>query len=146
MNGGEWSDQDEHQMLYQMTLIKNTDFKIDIKRIYENPSAMDGYRIFVDRLWPRGLKKSEVHFDEWMKEVAPSPELRKWFGHKPENWLQFQKDYRKELQSNNTVNHLIEILNKRPITLLYAAHDRMHNHALVLQQYLKKCVGKAPDK
>ncbi len=110
---------------------------IKIKRAYEEPSANDGYRILVDRLWPRGLAKSTVPYDEWLKELAPSAELRKWFGHDPERWPEFRKRYEAELKRNEVIDTFIEKhRDKKRITLIYGAADTEHNHAVVLQQYL----------
>ncbi len=110
---------------------------IRIKRAYEEPEKKDGYRILVDRLWPRGVSKHEAAFDEWAKDLAPSAELRKWFGHDPNLWGEFQKRYRAELKKNSEVDTFIEQHeDKKVITLVYGAKDEAHNHALVLQQYL----------
>lgn len=111
--------------------------KIEIKRIYETPSGADGYRMLVDRLWPRGLKKEDAFLDEWNKAISPSPELRKWFAHKPERFTEFAKRYIKELDANKEeVDKIRKLLQKRKITLLYAAKDPEINHATVLQNYL----------
>jgi uncharacterized protein YeaO (DUF488 family) len=114
---------------------------IDIKRAYEPASKKDGYRIFVDRLWPRGLKKSEFEYDEWAKEITPSPEIRKAFGHKVENWKTFSDAYRKELKAKALQPKLQEIANKGRkgrVTLVYAARDPEHNHALILKKVLER--------
>ena len=112
---------------------------INIKRVYDKPSKNDGPRILVDRLWPRGLAKDAAAIDEWAKELAPTPELRKWFGHKPELWQEFQKKYNTELKKNNAVAAFIETHKKdNLLTLLYAGKDEEHTHALVLQEFLKK--------
>lgn len=107
-----------------------------IKRVYLPAAASDGRRILVDRLWPRGLRKSEARIDDWMKQVAPSTELRKWFGHDPDRWVEFQQRYRVELKSNPDVATLAALVAAQPATLLYAAHDEEHNHALVLAAYI----------
>ena len=107
-----------------------------IKRVYLPAAAGDGRRILVDRLWPRGLRKSEAEIDDWMKQVAPSPELRKWFGHDPGRWEEFQRRYRAEIASNPAIAELAAIAAAQPVTLLYAAHDEEHNHARVLAAYL----------
>jgi len=110
---------------------------LQIKRIYEPAEGSDGKRILVDLLWPRGVKKETAHLDEWMKEVAPSTALRKWFDHDPAKWETFSLKYTMELKQNKAVNDLITILNQnQTITLLYAAHDGQHNHAIVLQHFL----------
>lgn len=111
--------------------------KIQIKRIYEKPNLEDGFRILVDRLWPRGLTKEKAAVDLWLKEIAPSTELRKWFGHDPEKWKEFQKKYLKELKENKeAVAVLKEHLTKEPVTLLYGAKDEGHNEALVLKGFI----------
>jgi uncharacterized protein YeaO (DUF488 family) len=110
--------------------------KIQLKRIYEEPDEKDGYRILVDRLWPRGVSKEKAHLDLWLKDIAPSTELRKWFNHDPDKWNQFQKKYLKELKENKeAVDTLKEHLKKGTITLLYAAKDEAHNEAEVLKEY-----------
>jgi uncharacterized protein YeaO (DUF488 family) len=110
---------------------------VKIKRIYEPFDEQDGMRILVDRLWPRGVKKETAHLDEWMKAVAPSTELRKWFNHDTPNWDQFKLKYTHELTQNNAVEELLHVIkNNKTVTLLYAAHDEQRNHALVLQQFI----------
>ncbi|MES2006054.1 MAG: DUF488 domain-containing protein [Bacteroidota bacterium] len=111
---------------------------VKIKRIYEAREPNDGYRILVDRLWPRGVLKKEAHVDLWMKEVTPSTELRKWFNHEPEKWAAFSKAYIAELKQTGAVKELITIIRKqKKVTLLYAAKDEEHTHALVLLAYIK---------
>lgn len=108
-----------------------------LKRAYEEPSKTDGQRILVERLWPRGVTKEKADLDLWLKEVAPSPELRKWFGHDPAKWKEFQHKYRKELQSHrDEVSLLRRKAREGPVTLIYAAKDEEHNAALVLKEYL----------
>lgn len=107
-----------------------------VKRIYEPPVPADGTRVLVDRLWPRGMSKGEAHVDQWLKAVAPSPDLRKWFGHDPAHWDEFGHRYRAELHANGeAVDELRRIKGK--VTLLYAAHDEQHNHALILLDVLQ---------
>jgi uncharacterized protein YeaO (DUF488 family) len=115
-------------------------FAIKIKRVYEKVSKKnDGYRILIDRLWPRGLKKEEAHIDLWLKELAPSAELRTWFNHEPARWLEFKKHYFKELASKQVLLNVIrEKARAHPITLLYGAKDETHNNAVALQEYLGK--------
>jgi uncharacterized protein YeaO (DUF488 family) len=103
---------------------------IKIKRVYEAEDKSDGYRVLVDRLWPRGMKKTELHFDGWPKEICPSSELRKIFGHDPSRFSEFKKDYKKEIE------FLSKLAQKRNVTLLYAAHDEKINHAIVLKEVL----------
>jgi len=111
--------------------------KINIKRVYEAPGKEDGMRILVDRLWPRGLTKEKASVDLWLKEIAPSTELRKWFGHDPDKWKEFQKRYHKELKANKEqVSLLKEQIKKGTVTLVYGAKDEEHNEALVLKESL----------
>ena len=111
---------------------------IQLKRVYEEPSPQDGLRILVDRLWPRGLTKARAAVDLWLKDVAPSTELRKWFGHDPDKWKQFQVRYRKELRENKDALELLkERSKKRTVTLVYGARDEEHNEALVLKKILE---------
>lgn len=110
---------------------------IEVKRIYEIHSDSDGYRILVDRLWPRGLKKEKAEIDEWNKNIAPSTELRKWFGHKPENFEQFTALYKTELSTKaEDLKRINAIAKSQNITLLYAAKDECINHAIILQEVL----------
>lgn len=111
---------------------------VEIKRVYDEPEAGDGERIFVDRLWPRGLSKEKATFGEWMKEVAPSSELRKWFDHKPERWDEFRERYREELQGNPAVERLRGRVAAGKVTLLYGSRNREFNHAAVLADFLTK--------
>lgn len=112
---------------------------IYIKRVYDRPLKKDGYRILVDRLWPRGIKKEEAAWNEWIKDLAPSPSLRKWWRHDPELWSAFQKRYEVELENNEAVGAFVESHNhKKVITLVYGARDQEHNHAAVLQKYLSR--------
>ncbi len=111
--------------------------KISIKRIYVPYDPKDGFRILVDRLWPRGMKRENARVDQWMKEVAPSTELRTWFGHDPAKWDEFKKRYRKELQENNAMDTLISFVKEKDhITLLYGAKDEKHNQAVVLADFI----------
>lgn len=114
--------------------------QIKLKRIYEDPEDSDGYRIFVDRLWPRGMKKEAVHYDLWEKEITPSPELREWFHQAPdERWEQFAALYEKELKSSDAVKPFVGEIKKHPVvTLLYAAKSPDYNHALILKEYLEE--------
>jgi uncharacterized protein YeaO (DUF488 family) len=110
--------------------------KINIKRVYEAPAQADGTRILVDRLWPRGLTKEKAAIDIWLKEIAPSTELRKWFAHEPAKWAEFIKRYRHELKENNEQVLLLKAqLKKGPVTLVYGAKDKEHNEALVLKEH-----------
>jgi len=112
--------------------------RFQIKRIYEPAAKADGARVLVDRIWPRGVSKQKAALDEWFRDIAPSPRLRKWFGHDPERFGEFRRRYRDELKSNRiAVKHLRDLAKKRRVTLLYAAHDEEHNHARVLAEYLR---------
>jgi len=112
---------------------------IRIKRAYDPPARGDGRRILVERLWPRGMKKEALALDSWIKEAAPSTELRKWFGHRTERWEEFQRRYRKELNANPKAwAPILEAARRRNVTLLYSAHDTLHNGALVLCEYLTR--------
>jgi uncharacterized protein YeaO (DUF488 family) len=109
--------------------------KIKIKRVYEKPDKEDGVRILVDRLWPRGLTKEKASIDLWLKDIAPSTELRKWFGHDPEKWKEFGKRYRDELKKNEEQVSLLKAQMKNgTVTLVYGAKDEEHNEALVLKE------------
>lgn len=117
--------------------------KINIKRVYEPASKEDGVRILVERLWPRGVKKEELQMDFWLKEVAPSTELRKWFSHDPAKWKQFQTKYFAELNENTDALEQIELaLRNGIITLLYSSKDTEHNNAVCLKKYLEKKFAK----
>lgn len=115
---------------------------IRIKRAYDPASAEDGFRILVDRLWPRGLTKEKAAVDLWLKEIAPSTELRKWFDHDATKWEQFKSKYSKELSENPANLEIIrDHLKKQSITLLYAARDTAHNEAILLQEILNNSIA-----
>ena len=107
-----------------------------IKRVYERPSPDDGVRILVDRLWPRGLRKDAAALDHWCKDIAPSPELRKWFDHREDRFDEFKQRYQLELKSNPALAELRQLA-KAKATLLYAARDEKVNHAIVLADYMR---------
>lgn len=110
-----------------------------IKRVYEEPSEDDGKRILIDRLWPRGLTKEKAKIDVWLKDIAPSTQLRQWFGHDPQKWREFKRRYQGELEKNMTiVSQLVELLKKGNVTLVYGAKDKEHDDAVVLKEYLEK--------
>ncbi len=112
---------------------------INVKRVYEFESDGDGRRFLVERLWPRGIKKENLHMDAWLKEVAPSQELRNWFSHDPAKWDEFQRRYTSELDIHpETWKPLLEAARTGTITLLYSARDTEHNSALLLKEYLQK--------
>jgi uncharacterized protein YeaO (DUF488 family) len=114
---------------------------VRIKRVYEASEPSDGYRVLVDRLWPRGLKKAEADAEAWLKELAPSNELRRWFGHAPSRFREFTRRYQRELE-NPTAEALLDLLADRAargtVTLVYAAHDQEHNNAVVLADVIER--------
>ena len=113
---------------------------IQIKRAYEPAASADGFRVLIDRLWPRGIAKADFKYDLWCKDLAPSSALRKWFGHKVENWDKFQTDYTKELSSPEAQKSMSDILTQaqgQKITLVYGAKDTEHNQAVVLAKVLQ---------
>ena len=110
-----------------------------LKRAYEKPAAADGVRVLVDRLWPRGLTKHKADLDLWLRDIAPSPRLRKWFGHDPTRWQTFQRRYWAELKDRrDLVSDLRKKARSGTVTLVYAARDEDHNHALALKRYLNR--------
>lgn len=111
--------------------------KIVLKRVYDDASNSGGYRVLVDRIWPRGIKKEDLKLDEWCKEIAPSGSLRKWFNHEVEKFDQFNKKYQAELNKSDLPQKLIQNANKQPLVLLYSAKDTKHNQAVVLKEYLE---------
>ncbi len=111
--------------------------ELKIKRVYVKSEKADGQRILVDRLWPRGLTKEKANIDLWLKDIAPSEELRKWFSHDPKKWKEFQRRYHRELENNKEqVSMLYEQLKKGSVTLVYGARDEEHNEAVVLKEWL----------
>ena len=109
-----------------------------LKRAYEPASSSDGHRILVDRLWPRGLSKRRAAIDEWMKEIAPSAELRRWFGHDPDRWPEFQRRYKRELRERGDLLRKITTLASRGrVTLVFGARDEVHNDAVVLEALVR---------
>lgn len=111
---------------------------VRIKRIYDPVTPEDGRRVYIDRLWPRGLKKSEAVFDEWLKDVAPSDGLRKWFGHEPSRWPEFRERYLHELEGKRDILERLRAEARREtVTLLYSAKDTEHNNALVMKEVLE---------
>ena len=112
---------------------------VQLKRVYEKPSADDGRRVLVDRAWPRGLSKEEPRVDEWLRELGPSSELRKWFGHDPGRWDEFRTKYRAELdapEQRQRLKHLGDLAKKETLTIVYGAKDREHNQAVVIAETL----------
>ena len=113
--------------------------EIRLKRAYDKPAKNDGRRVLVDRLWPRGVKKEALELDDWFKEVAPSDDLRRWFGHDPERWEEFRQRYSEELQSQQPlVDDLCSTARQGRLTLVFAASDEEHNNAVALKEYLQK--------
>ena len=111
---------------------------ITIKRAYEPTEREDGKRFLVERLWPRGVKKEDLHLDAWLKEVSPSPELRKWFSHDPSKWTEFKRRYRAELDANpDAWKPILEAARRGRVTLVYAARDEEHTSARLLKEYLE---------
>ncbi len=125
----------------------NATGRVRIKRVYE-PAAADGYRVLVDRLWPRGVSKEKAHLDTWMKDIAPSTELRRWFGHDPARWDEFERRYRVELaepERSRLVEALAERATHGPVTLIYGTRDTAHNEAIVLCAVVSAARADAPD-
>ncbi|WP_437558189.1 DUF488 domain-containing protein [Acidithiobacillus sulfuriphilus] len=119
---------------------------IQIWRVYHKPRPA-GYAVLVERLWPRGIRKTDLALDEWAKDLAPSTALRQWFGHEPERWEEFQRRYRLELAAAiPAARQLLSAAGGRPLILLYAAHDEAHNGALVLQGFLQDLQGAAASR
>jgi uncharacterized protein YeaO (DUF488 family) len=112
---------------------------LKVKRVYDEPAKSDGHRVLVDRIWPRGLKKTEARIDAWLTEIAPSTALRKWFKHDPGKWEQFKKKYGAELKAHREeVEKLATESRKRSVTLLFGAKDTAHNNALALKEYIEE--------
>ena len=118
---------------------KKAENKLQLKRVYEEPAKQDGFRFLVERLWPRGIKKSALADAVWLKDVAPSAELRKWFHHDPERWTEFRKRYFAELkQREDSLSPILEAARKGAVTLLYSSHDTEHNNAVALKEFLER--------
>ena len=116
---------------------------VKLKRAYESVDSEDGARVLVDRLWPRGVSKEGAALDQWMKEIAPSTELRKWFGHDPARWGEFRSRYSQELHQNtDLLTQLRSLARQGPLTLVYSAHDEIHNDSVVLRDVLLGRKGK----
>ena len=110
---------------------------VKLKRAYDPPTVSDGKRILIDRLWPRGVRKSDAAIHEWMKDIAPTTALRKWFGHDPARWQEFRRRYLSELQQHpDKIDRLRTLARQGPITLVFSAHDEAHNDAIVLRDLL----------
>ena len=116
-----------------------TMWSITTKRVYEPPSPGDGQRVLVDRLWPRGVSKEAAKVDIWLRDIAPSEELRRWYGHVPERWEEFKRRYHRELDRNpEAVARLREMLEDGPVTILFGARDERRNQAIALKEYLER--------
>lgn len=117
--------------------------QINLKRVYDSYEEKDGFRVLVDRLWPRGVKKEVLHCDLWAKDITPSSELRIWYHEDMENrWIEFSEMYRKELQGSDAVNNFIrEIRQYDAVTFIYASKDSVHNHAIILKSYLEELLN-----
>ncbi len=116
---------------------------IRLKRAYEKAESEDGARLLVERLWPRGVKKEALRIERWAKEVAPSTELRQWFGHDPEKWMEFKRRYFAELRGNpEGWESILREARQRPVTLVYSSHDEVHNNAVALREFLLERVEK----
>jgi uncharacterized protein YeaO (DUF488 family) len=112
---------------------------LKVKRVYEEPAKSDGFRVLVDRLWPRGLKKSDAQIDEWLREIAPSTRLRKWYKHDPSKWVHFKSKYAAELKDHREeVDKLARESRRRTVTLLFGARDAVHNNAVALREYIER--------
>lgn len=123
-------------------MAKGKPLRLAVKRAYEPPASADGQRVLVDRVWPRGVKKEALRLDGWLKDVAPSTRLRKWFGHDPEKWDEFSARYFRELDAQpDAVAALLERGAKGKVTLVYGARDTAHNQAVALKRYLTKKAG-----
>ena len=120
------------------TFRPDKNMNIVLKRVYDDPDAAEGYRVLVDRVWPRGIAKESLHIDEWLRDLAPSTELRKWFGHDPSRWESFRRQYLDELQAKqDELKRLQTIAKKGPLILLYGAKDEEYNQAVVIREALQ---------
>jgi uncharacterized protein YeaO (DUF488 family) len=122
---------------------------IRLKRAYEPAERGDGHRVLVERLWPRGLRKADAGFDEWLKDIAPSHELRRWFGHDPSRFSEFRERYKRELHAEPARSALVALANRaerRTVTLVYSAHDEAHNNAVVLARELERRLARKRSK
>lgn len=121
-------------MVIRSLVIRQEDvMSIALKRAYEEPEPGDGTRVLIDRMWPRGVKKEQARIDVWLRDVAPSTELRQWFGHDPARWTEFRERYRTELKGSPALAELRKLARQGKVTLVYAARDEQHNNAVVLR-------------
>ncbi len=122
---------------------------VRLKRAYEPVEPEDGRRVLVERLWPRGLRKEQAHFDDWLKDIAPSDSLRKWFHHDPDRWSEFEHRYARELESDAAhaaIDDLVQRAASETITLIYSAHDEEHNNAIVLKRMIERRLRRVSHK
>lgn len=118
--------------------------KVKLKRAYDEPAKSDGCRVLIDRIWPRGIRKEALRLDDWMKDLAPSTRLRKWFGHDPAKWAAFKDRYFRELdERRETVERLVAKCRTGTLTLVFAASDTQHNNAVALKEYIERAVTRA---
>lgn len=111
---------------------------LQLKRVYEEPEPADGYRVLTERLWPRGVSKERAALDQWLKSIAPSHDLRKWFDHDPDKWEEFKERYRRELFGSEAVDEMLEIIkNHETVTMVYASRDEEHNSTVLLKEFLE---------
>lgn len=116
---------------------------IKLKRVYDPVAAADGTRFLVERLWPRGVKKTALHVHAWLKEVAPSSALRRWFGHDPEKWSEFRRRYFHELSASaGALDAVLKVARRGRVTLVYSSHDTEHNNAVALKDYVDARIGR----
>lgn len=121
---------------------RTSSHRLSVKRAYDAPARSDGYRVLVDRIWPRGLAKGDAQFDGWAKDLAPSAELRKWFAHDPSKWTDFKRKYFRELEGQSSaVAELLDTCSRQRVTLVFAAKDDAHNNAVALKEYLDGQLG-----
>jgi len=121
---------------------------VKLKRAYEPAAPADGERVLVERLWPRGLRKEQAHFDLWSKDVSPSDSLRKWFHHDPDRWDEFRRRYARELESERAraaLDELVRSAASGTVTLVYSAHDEKHNNAVVLEKMIERRLSRGDD-
>lgn len=116
---------------------------VQIRRVYDEPTDDDGYRVLVDRLWPRGVSKEAAQIDEWVRDISPSDDLRHWFGHDPARWDEFRRRYRTEMDGPGaeSVEHLVDLAGHQTVTLVYAAKDTEHNNAVAIKELLDERLG-----
>ena len=118
---------------------------VKLKRAYEPAASSDGFRILVDRLWPRGVSRRRAAIDEWMKEIAPSTQLRQWFGHDPKKWPEFQRRYKRELRErSDLLRKIVAVASRQRVTLVFGARDEVHNDAVVLAAVVRARMNRRP--